>query len=121
MPSPVGSRRRCRAHAVRSTVVGSGLEESRGSRCQGRKRRRRIRMKLARRLPLLPSMGGAATRSDPPWRGPPPADAATRGGENAVAAHGKQQQAHRLFLEYAWSFISAGTTSTANPLPSSRQ
>ena len=55
-------------------------------------------MKLARRLPLLPSMGGAATRSDPTWRGPPPADAATRGGENAVAAHGKQQQAHRLFF-----------------------
>jgi hypothetical protein len=86
-----GSRRRCRAHAIRSTVVGSGLEEGRGSHCQGRKRRRQIRMELARRLPLLPSVRGVTTRSDPPWRGLPPTDAATGGGEDAVAAHGKQQ------------------------------
>jgi hypothetical protein len=75
-----GSRRRCRAHAVISTIVGSRLEEGRGSRCQGRKRRRWIQMELAYRLPLLPLVRGAATRSDLPWRGPPPTDVATRGG-----------------------------------------
>jgi len=72
-------------------------------------------MKLARRLPLLPSVRGvAATRSDPPWRGVPPTDAATRGEEDAVNGGTPARRARgQIGLRRRWERSKAAEASEA--------